>query len=105
MRTIEARVTKNIKEDPSSEECDIWNIEATFLDPLPDDTMRITANPGEIGVNQLEAARTDSARTSITIRTQRKSRLSLVRSFTLASSNILRQSRCLGESVGFTAGI
>jgi len=35
----------------------------------------ITADPGEIGVNQLEAARTDSTRTAITIRTQRKSRL------------------------------
>jgi hypothetical protein len=33
MKTIEARITKNIKEDPSIEECDIWNIEATFLDP------------------------------------------------------------------------
>ena len=37
--------------------------------------MHITADPGEIGVNQLEAARTDSTRTAITIRTQRKSRL------------------------------
>ena len=35
MKTIEARVIKNIKEDPSVEECDIWNIEATLLDPLP----------------------------------------------------------------------
>jgi hypothetical protein len=45
MKTIEARITKNIKEDPSIEECDIWNIEATFLEPLPDDAMRITADP------------------------------------------------------------
>ena len=36
MKTIEARITKNIKEAPSIEECDIWNIEATFLDrPFP----------------------------------------------------------------------
>ena len=75
MKTIRARVTKNIKEDPSIEECDIWNVEATFLDRLPEDAMHITADPGEIGVNQLEAARTDSTRTAITIRTQRKSRL------------------------------
>jgi hypothetical protein len=75
MKTIQARVTKNIKEDPSIEECDIWNIEATFLDALPDDVMHITADPVEIGVNQLEEARTDSTRTSITIRTQPKSRL------------------------------
>src|ERR1700736_2081333 len=77
IKTIQARVTKNIKEDPSIEECDIWNVEATFLDPLPEDAMHITADPGEIGVNQLEAARTDSTRTAITIRTQRKSRLQL----------------------------
>jgi hypothetical protein len=75
MKTIQARVTKNIKEDPSVEECDIWNIEATFLETLPDDAMRITTDPAEIGVNQLEVARTDSTRTAITLRTQRKSRL------------------------------
>ena len=75
MKTIQARVTKNIKEDPSIEECDIWNIEATFLDTLPDDAMRITADPDEIGVKQLEEARADSTRTSVTIRTQSKSRL------------------------------
>jgi hypothetical protein len=75
MKTIEARVTRNIKEDPSIEECDIWNIQATFLDTLPSNAMRMTADPIEIGVTQLEAARMDSTRTAITIRTQRKSRL------------------------------
>ena len=79
MKTIQARVTKNIKEDPSIEECDIWNIEATFLDTLPDDVMSITTDPVEIGVNQLEEARADSARTSITIRTQSRSRLEPVK--------------------------
>jgi hypothetical protein len=57
MKTIQARVTKNIKEDPSIKECDIWNIQATFLGRLPDDAMRIIADPVKIGVNQLEAAR------------------------------------------------
>ena len=47
-----------------------WNVEATFLDPLPEDAVHITADPGEIGVNQLEAARTDNTHTAITIRTQ-----------------------------------
>jgi hypothetical protein len=75
MKIIEARVTRNIKEDPSVEECDIWNIEATFLNTLPSNAMRITADPVEIGVNEIEAARMDSTRTAITIRTQRKSRL------------------------------
>ena len=72
---IEARVTKISKEDPSIEECDIWNIEATFLNTLPENAMCITADPCEIGVDQLEAARTDSTRTALTIRTQQKSRL------------------------------
>jgi hypothetical protein len=75
MKMIEARVTKNSKEDPSIEECDIWNIEATFLNTLPENAMCITADPCEIGVDQLEAARTDSTRTALTIRTQQKSRL------------------------------
>ena len=75
MKTIEARVIKNIKEDPSVEECDIWNIEATLLNPLPFNAVRITADPVEIGVDQLEGARTDSTRTAVTIRTRQKSRL------------------------------
>jgi hypothetical protein len=75
MKTIRARVTKNIKEDPSIEECDIWNIQASFLDHLPSDAVRLTADPDEIGVAQLAPARTDITRTAITIRTQRKSPL------------------------------
>jgi hypothetical protein len=75
MKTIQARVIKNIKEDPSIEQCDIWNIEATLLDALPHDVARIATDPIEIGVNQLEAARSDKTRTSVTIRTQQKSRL------------------------------
>jgi hypothetical protein len=75
MKTIQARVTKNIKEDPSIEQCDVWNIEATLHDTLPHDVVRITADPVEIGVDQLEAARSDKTRTAVTIRTQRKSRL------------------------------
>ena len=75
MKTIKARVTKNIKEDPSIEECDIWNIQATLLDLLPSDAHDIIVDPVEIGVKQLEEARTDGTRTAVTIRTQRKSPL------------------------------
>ena len=75
MKTIEARVTKNIKEDPSIEECDIWNIQATLLDRLPDDAHAIVVDSIEIAVEQLEAARTDGTRTAVTIRTHRKSPL------------------------------
>jgi hypothetical protein len=75
MKTVEARVVKNIKEEPSNEHCDVWNIEATFLDKIPDDTNRILADPRELQVDQIEGARTDCTRTSVTIRTQRKSGL------------------------------
>jgi len=75
MKTIEARVTRNIKEQPGIEECNIWNIQATFLDSLPHDAIGLTADPVEIGVEQIAQARMDSSRTAITIRTQCKSRL------------------------------
>jgi hypothetical protein len=75
MKTIEARVTKNIKEEPSIKECNIWNIQATFLHTLPEDVVHLSADPLEIGVEQIEAARTDGSRTAVTIRTQCKSRL------------------------------
>jgi hypothetical protein len=75
MKTIEAQVTKNIKEEPSNQDFDVWNIEATFLDKLPQEATRITADPVEIQVDQVAAARMDKTRTAVTIRTQRKSRL------------------------------
>jgi hypothetical protein len=75
MKTLEARVIKNIKDEPSNEHCDVWNIQATFLDKIPDDTNCIMADPRELQVDQIEAARTDPARTSVTIRTRRKSGL------------------------------
>lgn len=74
-KTIEARVVKNIKEEPSNECCDVWNIEATFLDKIPEDAKRIMADSGELQVDQIETGRTDPTRTCITIRTQRKSAL------------------------------
>ena len=75
MNTIKARVTKNIKEEPSNEDCDIWNIEATFLDKCPEQARQITANSAEIEALQVEAVRIDPTRTAITIRTRRKSGL------------------------------
>jgi hypothetical protein len=75
MKTIEARVIKNIKEEPSNEAFDVWNIEATFLDKIPEDAKWMTADPRELQVDQIEVARTDPTRTCVTIRTQRKSGL------------------------------
>jgi hypothetical protein len=75
MKTIEARVVKNIKEEPSNQSCDVWNIEASVPDKIPEDAQRIMADFGELQVDQIEAARTDPTRTCVTIRTQRKSTL------------------------------
>jgi hypothetical protein len=75
MKTVQARITKNIKEEPSNKDFDVWNIEATFLDKIPEDATRIRADPGEIQVDQVEPPRTDGTRTAITIRTRRKSSL------------------------------
>jgi hypothetical protein len=75
MKTIRARITKNIKEDPSVEQCDIWNIEASFLEPLPSGAHSLTTDAVEIGVFQLAAAREDGIHAGVTIRTQRKSPL------------------------------
>jgi hypothetical protein len=75
MKTIEGRVVKNIKEEPSNECCDVWNIEATVPDKIPEDAKRIIADLGELQVEQIEVARTDPTRTCVTIRTQRKSGL------------------------------
>ena len=53
MKTIRARVTKNIKEDPSIEECDIWNVEATFLDPFPKTLCTSPRIPVKLGLINL----------------------------------------------------
>jgi hypothetical protein len=73
MKTIEARVTRNIKEEPSNEAFDVWNIEATFLEKIPESAAEIRADPSEIQADQIEAVRTDGTRTAVTIRTRRKS--------------------------------
>jgi hypothetical protein len=39
---------------------------ATFLDTLPGDAIRITADPVKLAANRREAARMDSTRTAIT---------------------------------------
>ena len=53
MKTIQARVTKNIKEDPSVEECDVWNIEATFLEAFPMTQCASLRIPLKLGLNNL----------------------------------------------------
>jgi hypothetical protein len=75
MKTIQARVTRNIKEDPSIEECDLWNVETVLLENLPDGEVNLIADPKEIGVEQIPGSKLDSTRTILTIRTQGRSPL------------------------------
>jgi hypothetical protein len=75
MKIIQARVTRNIKEDPSIEECDLWNVETVLLVKLPDEDVRLIADPSEIGVEQIPGSKLDSTRTILTIRTQGRSPL------------------------------
>lgn len=75
MNIIKARVTKNIKEEPSNEHCDIWNIEATLLDKCPENATQLSTDSTEIETLQVEASRIDTTRTAVTIRTRRKSGL------------------------------
>jgi hypothetical protein len=75
MKTIQARVTRNIKEDPSIEECDLWNVETVLLENPPDEAVRLIADPKEIGVEQMPGSKLDSTGTILTIRTQGRSPL------------------------------
>jgi hypothetical protein len=73
MKTIQARVTRNVKEDPSIEECDIWNVETALLEKIPDEGASLTADPDEIQVDQIPGSKLDLTRTILTIRTQGRS--------------------------------
>jgi hypothetical protein len=35
MKTIQARVARKVKEDPSVEECDVCNVETVLLESFP----------------------------------------------------------------------
>jgi hypothetical protein len=75
MMKTQARVTRNVKEDPSVEECDIWNIETALLERLPKGEVSLTADPNEIQVEQIPGSKLDLTRTILTIRTQGRSPL------------------------------
>ena len=74
MKTIQAIVTRNIKEDPSIPEWDIWNIESVLLERVPDQA-RLDADPKEIHVEQISESRLDRTRTVLTLRTRGRSPL------------------------------
>jgi len=74
MKTIQAIVTRNIKEDPSIPEWDIWNIESVLLERVPEQA-RLAADPKEIHVEQISESRLDRARTVLTLRTRGRSPL------------------------------
>jgi len=74
MKTIQAIVTRKIKEDPSIPECDIWNIESVLLERVSDQA-RPTADPKEIHAEQISEPRLDRTRTVLTLRTRGRSPL------------------------------
>jgi hypothetical protein len=76
MKTIQARVTRNVKEDPSVEECDVWNVETALLERLPNEEVSLIADPNQIKVEQIPGSKLDSTRTILTVRTQGHSPLS-----------------------------
>jgi hypothetical protein len=75
MKTIQARVTRNIKEDPSIPEWDIWNVETVLLEQLLEEEMQLIADPKEVQVERIPGSKLDHTRTILTIRTQGRSPL------------------------------
>jgi hypothetical protein len=75
MKTIQARVTRNIKEDPSVEQGDIWNVETVLLEKITNEEVRLIADPKQIGVEQIPGSKLDTTRTVLTIRTRGRSPL------------------------------
>ena len=75
MKTIQARVTRNVKEDPSIEEFDVWNVETALLEKLPNEEVSLIADPDEIQVEQIPGSKLDKTRTILTIRTNCRSPL------------------------------
>jgi hypothetical protein len=70
MKTIPARVTRNVKEDPSIQEFDVWNVETALLEKLPNEEVSLIADPNEIQVEQIPGSKLDKTRTIFTIRTK-----------------------------------
>jgi hypothetical protein len=75
MKTIQARVTRNVKEDPSIPETNLWNVETVLLEKLPDAEVSLIADPKKIGVEQIPGSKLDSTKTIFTIRTRGRSSL------------------------------
>jgi hypothetical protein len=73
MKTIQARVTRNVKEDPSIEEFDVWNVETALLEKLPNEEVSLMADPDEIQVEQIPGSKLNTTRTILTIRTNGRS--------------------------------
>jgi hypothetical protein len=52
MKTILARVTRNVKEDPSIPKTNIWNVETVFLEKLPAEEVSLVPDPKKTGCNK-----------------------------------------------------
>ena len=98
MKTIQARVTRNIKEDPSTQETGLWNVETALLEKLPDAEVSLVTDPKEIGVEQFHGSKLDSTRTIFTIRTRGRSPLKEGDTVNVGVREIASREMCAGVS-------
>jgi hypothetical protein len=98
MKKVQARVTRNIKEDPSTQEPNVWNVESSLLDKLPDAEVSLVADPKEIGVEQISGSKLDSTRTIFTIRTRSRSPLKEGDTIKVGVREIASREICAGVS-------
>lgn len=98
MKTIQARVTRNIKEDPSTQETNVWNVETALLEKLPDAEVSLVADPKEIRVEQIPGSKLNSTRTIFTIRTGGRSPLREGDTIQVGVREISSREMCAGVS-------
>jgi hypothetical protein len=98
MKTIQSRVTRNIKEDPGTQETNVWNVETALLEKLPDVEVSLVADPKEIRVEQIPGSKLDSTRTIFTIRTRGRSPLREGDTIKVGLREINSREMCAGVS-------
>jgi hypothetical protein len=98
MKSIQARVTRNIREDPSTQDTNVWSVETALLEKLPDAEVSLVADPKEIGVEQIYGSKLDSTRTIFTIRTRGQSPLKEGDTTKVGVREIASREMCTGVS-------
>jgi hypothetical protein len=103
MKTILARVTRNVKEDPSIPKTNIWNVETVFLEKLPAEEVSLVPDPKKTGVEQIPGSKLDSTRSVFTIRTRGRSPLKECDTIQAGVSEIAHKSFRICEQSRLTA--